>query len=286
MDLTNQSEWDIPPPPINTLHSMPSAVDLECRLQQFLLARQPRSGPRKPPVLSTTKASLNHVLELIQSANHLSTLLTENHQSMSNEEWDLASSTVAEQQQIISALLDDFSLPNRVKHIQKAIRKREKRRKRIQTNIHSIPISPCNPPLVQYPAPSVAPPKPATTMPAKKSAQANEYLALLVQLTELHRVRAQQRGRPCHTPSILTHLTNLWTDASAAIHEKQDVEQPSNSDASVLSADCSHTTRQMWNRVLFGPSGHHKRSTLASDADCDLQRLIDIRYMRMVYLFI
>lgn len=249
-----------------------SEAMFEQRFQHFLLTRTTRAKPDKRETLSKIKMSLNEVLELIQSTQHLSTILADNHQTMSDEDWAEASSTVVEQQKIVDELLANFAQPNRMQSIKKAIKKRRRKRNRLRNTIKPSPIPP--PTIVQPIPPQPIIPSVLThkaIISTQKTTEAYSFLALLDQLTELHRIRSQQSGRPCHTPSTLTHLAQLWTDAAEFYEQK---ERQNHQPTEKTSTDSVTTARQMWNLVLFGPT-HQRRNTLHSEVD--LARLIEIR---------
>lgn len=277
MDKANTSRWCIPPPEIVPNPTMPSSEEFELRFQHFLQSRRPITTQRRQPILSQTKASLNHLHELIQSVQHLSTILIDNQPTMSAEDWTEASSTVVEQQRIILDLLASFSQPNRMQSIQQAINKRRRKRNRIQTKVKPLRI-PSTIIDTQIAHISTTPPKSTIISTPHKSTEANSFLTLIDQLTELHRIRSQQSGRPCHTPSALSHLTQLWTDAAEFYEKEEELKnQPTPSERPSSADHPAETAQQMWTRVLFDPVQQHRRNTLQFGAEPDLERLIEIR---------
>lgn len=256
----------IPPPSIPI-----SSADYESRFQHFMQLRQSKVRPRNAPVLSETKASLNHILELSESVQEMSTILTESQNTMSDTEWTNASTIVIEQQQLILDLLSNVVKPHRINRVRKAIRKR--REKRIRNRSRPSPTPRPNTSETSLPNNSASPVSetstqtitPTSIVSTHKLSQANAFLVLFDRLRELHRVRSQQAGRPCHTPSTLIDLTTLWTHA-ADHYELEEQKQGSR--------DETKNTKQMWQQVLFGPA---KRNQLQFDEEPDLQRLIEIR---------
>lgn len=224
------------------------------------------------PVLSETKARLNHIQELVQSVQEMSTILSDSHQTMSDEDWAVASSTVVEQQQIIRDLLGSLAQPDRMRRIRTAIDKRCKRRKRIRAQskrASKLTVNNAQPPSS---IPSLVPTNitinqpPTLPVSNHQLSKANAFLSLFDRLRELHRIRSQQAGRPCHTPSTLTDLTTLWSEAA------NHYEREERKSGQLL--DETKSAEQLWQPVLFGPV---KRNAIQFDADPDMERLIEIR---------